>query len=40
MPALGNTIKGDLKVTLIVDVPKIINDEVKKIYERLKEIYN
>ncbi|WP_421622592.1 DnaJ domain-containing protein [Borrelia sp. MN22-0132] len=40
MPALGNTNKGDLRVKLIVDVPKIINDEVKKIYERLKEIYN
>ncbi|AHH04756.1 Chaperone protein dnaJ [Borrelia miyamotoi FR64b] len=40
MPALGNTVKGDLKVKLIVDVPKIINDEVKKIYERLKELYN
>ena len=39
MPALGNTIKGDLKVNIIVEVPKIINDEVKKIYERLKEIY-
>ncbi|BCR21247.1 DnaJ C-terminal domain-containing protein [Borrelia miyamotoi] len=40
MPSLGNTVKGDLKVKLIVDVPKIINDEVKKIYERLKELYN
>ena len=40
MPALGNNIKGNLKVKLIVDVPKIINDEVKKIYERLKELYN
>ncbi|AHH08624.1 J domain-containing protein [Borrelia anserina] len=40
MPALGNSIKGDLRVKLIIEVPKIINDEVKKIYERLKEIYN
>ncbi|ACH93587.1 MULTISPECIES: DnaJ C-terminal domain-containing protein [Borrelia] len=40
MPALGNAIKGDLKVKLIVDVPPIINDEVKIIYEKLKEIYN
>ncbi|AHH10848.1 J domain-containing protein [Borrelia coriaceae] len=39
MPALGNAIKGDLSVKIIVHVPKIINDEVKKIYERLKEIY-
>lgn len=40
MPALGNTSKGNIRVKLIVNVPKIINDEVKKIYERLKEIYN
>ncbi|WP_024653393.1 DnaJ C-terminal domain-containing protein [Borrelia persica] len=40
MPALGNTTKGDLKVKLIVNVPPIINDEVRIIYERLKEIYN
>ncbi|AWG43009.1 molecular chaperone DnaJ [Candidatus Borreliella tachyglossi] len=40
MPTLGNTIAGDLRVNLIIEVPKIINNEVKTLYERLKEIYN
>ncbi|WPM05683.1 DnaJ domain-containing protein [Borreliella sinica] len=39
MPIIGSSAKGDLKVTLIVKIPKIINNEVKNIYERLKEIY-
>ncbi len=39
MPIIGNSSKRDLKVTLIVKIPKIINNEVKAIYERLKEIY-
>ncbi|QFI14755.1 DnaJ domain-containing protein [Borrelia sp. CA_690] len=40
MPIIGNSSKRDLKVTLIVKIPKIINNEVKTIYERLKEIYS
>ncbi|WNZ72827.1 J domain-containing protein [Borreliella garinii] len=39
MPIIGSSSKRDLKVTLIVKIPKIINNEVKAIYERLKEIY-
>lgn len=40
MPIIGSSSKRDLKVTLIVKIPKIINNEVKAIYERLKEIYD
>ncbi|AJA90446.1 molecular chaperone DnaJ [Borreliella chilensis] len=40
MPIIGSGSKGDLKVTLMVKIPKIINNEVKTIYERLKEIYS
>ncbi|WKC91021.1 DnaJ domain-containing protein [Borreliella carolinensis] len=40
MPIIGSSSKRDLKVTLIVKIPKIINNEVKTIYERLKEIYS
>lgn len=40
MPIIGSSLKRDLKVTLIVKIPKIINNEVKTIYERLKEIYS
>ncbi|WP_424632466.1 DnaJ domain-containing protein [Borreliella lusitaniae] len=40
MPIIGSSSKGNLKVTLIVKIPKIINNEVKTIYERLKEIYS
>ncbi|APS98835.1 molecular chaperone DnaJ [Borreliella mayonii] len=40
MPIIGSSSKRDLKVTLIVKIPKIINNEVKIIYERLKEIYS
>ncbi|SCW27067.1 curved DNA-binding protein [Borreliella japonica] len=40
MPVIGSGSKGALKVTLMVKIPKIINNEVKTIYERLKEIYS
>ncbi|WKC76352.1 DnaJ domain-containing protein [Borreliella valaisiana] len=40
MPIIGSSSKRDLKVTLIVKIPKIINNEVRTIYERLKEIYS
>ncbi|WP_151060312.1 DnaJ domain-containing protein [Borreliella turdi] len=40
MPIIGSSSKRHLKVTLTVKIPKIINNEVKAIYERLKEIYS
>ncbi|WKC78189.1 DnaJ domain-containing protein [Borreliella turdi] len=40
MPIIGSSTKRHLKVTLTVKIPKIINNEVKAIYERLKEIYS